>query len=229
VSDTGQGIGAEFLPHVFETFRQADSAITRQHGGLGLGLAIVRYLTELHGGKVEARSAGEGLGASFIVTLPLLPLRVTDRGLRVEKQSSLNSAVHSAPSAILAGVRVLVVDDDEDAREMIRLTLERCGAEARVAVSVVEALRVLDEWRPDVIVSDIGMPEEDGYDLIRRVRARDAGSGGRIPAVALTAYAREEDRQRALEAGYQMHVAKPVEPLELTSALASVTGRAEKV
>ena len=227
VSDTGPGIAPEFLPHVFERFRQADQKTTRQHGGLGLGLAIVRHLVELHGGAVRADSPGEeGRGATFTVRLPAMP------GLRREAPDEhARPAVRDTLPADecperLDGLRVLVVDDEADTREMLRVGLTRCGAEVTTASSAPEALEALARGAPEVLISDIGMPGEDGYELIRRVRALPPEGGGRVPAVALTAYARAEDRLRALRAGYQMHLSKPVELAELTSVIASLTRRA---
>ncbi|MEN3333583.1 MAG: hypothetical protein V7641_2948 [Blastocatellia bacterium] len=232
VTDTGQGINAEFLPHVFDRFRQADSTSSRRHGGLGLGLAIVRHLVEMHGGTAQAFSDGEDQGATFVVQLPLLALR----------QSSLKSTERAATSATAAadgdanqgsatklkGIRVLVVDDETDALEMLNLMLKQYGAEVRVAASTREALEVLKQWQPDVLVSDVGMPDEDGYALIDQVRAWEAERGYNIPAVALTGYAGALDRSRLLAAGYQLHFPKPVEIAELASAVAALTGQAEK-
>jgi len=221
VSDTGAGISPDFLPHVFERFRQADSTTTRVHGGLGLGLAIVRHLVELHGGTVEARSAGLGKGATFTVCLPIRP--------------PTRAAVprHSAPATVtvpaitkvhpvLAGVEVLVVDDEPDARELVAAVLRQHGATIRTADSAQAALDALREARPAVLVADIAMPGEDGHSLIRRIREARLG----VPAVALTAYARPEDRRRALDAGFEMHLSKPVEPDELVDAVADLAGRA---
>ena len=216
VKDTGVGISADFLPHVFDYFRQADSTITRSFGGLGLGLAIVRHLVELHGGTVSAESLGVGLGATFIVQLPL----IKDESIsKDEFNSSLISDFSSLP---LQGVRILVVDDEADTREFLTFALEEYGAETMVAASAAEALKALELYNPDVLLSDIGMPEEDGYSLIRKVRSLSLERGGSIKAVALTAYAREEDQQRAISAGFQMHVAKPVEPAELVAAVSSL-------
>ncbi len=229
VSDTGQGISREFLPHIFERFRQADSSITREQGGLGLGLAIVRHLVESHGGTVEAASPGAGKGATFRVKLPLLIVHDRQRFLDtdVERRHPLAGAgeVVECPPA-LDGLRVLAVDDERDARELITMMLERCGAEVSAVASGGEALEALKERRPDVLVSDIGMPGMDGYALMSTIRALPAEQGGRTPAVALTAYARTEDRVRAFSSGYQVHVAKPFEPIELVTAVASVAGRA---
>ncbi|MET0621697.1 MAG: PAS domain S-box protein [Pyrinomonadaceae bacterium] len=224
VSDTGQGIAPEFLPHVFDRFRQADMGTTRQHGGLGLGLAIVRHLVELHGGDVTAESAGLGLGSTFRLRLPLKAAPRADEPARAE--TAPPASRDGAPaSASLAGTRVLLVEDEEDARAMLKALLESAGASVRMTGSAAEAWAAHVEGDCDVLVSDIGMPEEDGYSLIARVRERDARRGVRTPAVALTAYAREEDRVRTLDAGFDAHLAKPVEPAELLSAVARLAGR----
>ena len=213
VRDDGKGISTEFLPFLFERFRQADSSSTRAHGGLGLGLAIVRHLLELHGGSVWAESAGEGQGAVFTVSLPAIA-SVSEDVAPLDVQEALEP-----PS--LDGLRVLVVDDDQDTRELVSALLDTSGARVRTAASVAEALQIFERWPPDVLVSDLGMPEQDGYALIREVRARERGSG-RLPAVALTAYAREEERTKAREAGFQVHVAKPFDPPELLSVIADL-------
>jgi PAS domain S-box-containing protein len=220
VSDTGQGIEPEFLPHVFERFRQADATTTRRQAGLGLGLAIVRHLVELHGGNVSAESEGLGRGATFSVTLPSAGAHVTTGDLPAMKEEHGKDCPPP-----LEGLRVLVVDDDRDTREYLTAVLENCGARVRSAVAAREAFRLLEESRPEVIVSDIGMPGEDGYQLIRRVRKLSKERGGQTPAVALTAYAREEDRVKAFRAGFQMHLAKPVEPDDLVTVVASLAGR----
>jgi signal transduction histidine kinase/CheY-like chemotaxis protein len=225
VSDTGTGIAPEFLPHVFDRFRQADQRTTRQHGGMGLGLAIVRHLVELHGGTVRAESAGEGQGSTFTVLLPVAPVYQTAiEGSRVHP-----AARDTLPSLDcverLDGVRVLVVDDERDTRELLKVGLGQCGAEVIVAGSVAEGLEAIRAATPDLLISDIGMPEEDGYDLIRRIRELPGENGGRVPAIALTAYARVEDRMQALRAGYQMHVPKPVEMAELVAVAASLVQR----
>jgi PAS domain S-box-containing protein len=223
VSDTGQGISAEFLPYVFERFRQADATSTRRYGGLGLGLAIVRHLAEMHGGVVRAESLGEERGATFTVTLPLIAVHASHDAERAHPTSG--GSVSSVPSPRLDGLSVLVVDDEPDTRAMLKIMIEQFGAEVRASASSEQALELLRGWRPDIIVSDIEMPGEDGYELIRKVRQAEVKNGLRqVPAVALTAYARVEDRLRALSAGYQMHVAKPAEPAELAVVIASLAG-----
>lgn len=212
VSDTGKGITPEFLPHVFEYFRQENSTTTRQFGGLGLGLAIVRYLTELHGGSVLAESPGEGLGATFTVRLPL----------RVADGEATQDEAQPDGSANLSGLRVLVVDDEADIRELVAFILEQSGAEVTVTASAEEALIALNQSVPDVLLSDIGMPEVDGYMLMRQVRALSPERGGRLRAIAFTAYAGEYNQQQALAAGFQLHISKPVEPEKLVSAIASL-------
>ena len=223
VSDTGQGIKPEFLPHVFERFQQQDSSMSRRHGGLGLGLAIVRHLTELHGGWVRAESDGDGKGATFVVALPTNEASV--RGAEEDGREALPEEQRAAlgwPG--LGGVRVLVVDDEPDARELVRRVLERRGASVLVAGSGREAMERLAESRPTVMVVDIGMPDEDGYMFIKLVRALAPGKGGLVPAVALTAFARPEDRHRVLQAGFQAHVAKPAEARDLALAVANLAG-----
>jgi PAS domain S-box-containing protein len=221
VADTGRGIGPEFLPFVFDRFRQADSSTTRNVGGLGLGLAIVRYLVELHGGSVHAESEGENLGATFTISLPVRVRAGQDRRARTQP-----SAVKSVPrvattSQALQGVGVLIVDDDAETRELLQAIVGSAGAEVMVAASAREAVDVFDRRRPDLIVSDVGMPGEDGYSLIRRIRSRSAADGGLTPAVALTAHARMEDRSRSLRAGFQYHLAKPADPAELVAVVRS--------
>ncbi|HYE21482.1 MAG TPA: GAF domain-containing protein [Tepidisphaeraceae bacterium] len=228
VTDTGEGIRPEFLPYVFDRFRQADATTTRRHGGLGLGLAIVKQLVELHGGSVRAKSAGPGAGATFIVALPLTavdaaPAADDEPGER--RHPAQGGAADLNTCVQIAGVRVLVVDDEPDARALLARVLEGCQARVRTAGSADEALALLAAERPDVLVSDIGMPGEDGYALIRKVRSLGPDRGGAVPAIALTAYARAEDRMRAVLAGFQMHVAKPVEPAELITMVASLAGR----
>ncbi len=226
VHDTGEGIGPEFLPYIFDRFRQADGTTTRQHGGLGLGLAIVRQLVELHGGTVRAASPGVGQGATFRVTLPLMALRNAALEMRNEGGDARDqqSETRQPEFTDLTDLRVLVVDDEPDTRELLTIALTHSGAEVRVAATVSAALDILDEWKPDVLVSDIGMPGEDGYDLIRAVRALESAKGGAIPAVALTGYASPEDVTRARDAGYQTHMAKPVAPSELAVTVAKLAG-----
>lgn len=221
VIDTGIGIHPDFLPQVFERFRQADSSTTRRHGGLGLGLAIVKQLTELQGGTVRAKSPGEGQGSTFVVCLPITVVHEAPTEKARPKQEPPTEFDCSAEP--LAGIRALVVDDEGDARALVRRVLRDCGAEVAVASSVDEALPLIEGFRPDILVSDVGMPDRDGYDLIRQVRSRVAAKV--LPAVALTAFARSEDRRRALLAGFQTHVAKPVDPAELVAVVASLVER----
>lgn len=228
VVDTGQGINSDFLPYVFDRFRQADSSITRPHGGLGLGLAIVRHLVELHGGTVSAESRGENMGATFTVNLPLM-LSSREKSSSEQEQESQDDPTSMEDLPTLDGLYVLVVDDEADARELLTTVLEFQGARVTAVASVEEAIAALQRTRPDVLVSDIGMPEEDGYALIRQVRALEVAHEKMIPAVALTAYAREEDKNQVLSAGFQKHIAKPVEPAELTSVVASLAGRSERL
>ena len=225
VRDTGQGIKPEFLPHVFERFRQADSSSTRTHGGLGLGLAIVRHLVELHGGTVEATSEGEGRGAVFAVTLPISPFRAAEAARSGAPAPAARLANPSARPDDLPGVRVLVVEDDEESRGLLESMLERLGAEVEVAGSAAEAMAAVERRAPDVLLSDIEMPGEDGYSLIRRIRALPSTERSRLPAAALTAYARTEDRIAALSAGFQFHLAKPVAATELAAVVASLARR----
>jgi len=224
VSDTGEGIAPEFLPHVFDRFRQANATTTRHHQGLGLGLAIVKQLAELHGGSVHAKSPGPGQGATFILHLPVSAVHGSHYPESLSGTDA-DSAHHAQDEPIpsLNGADILVVDDDQDTREMLRSVLEQSGAKVRTAASAEEAVSAFDIHSPDVLVSDIGMPGEDGYSLIRKIR--DRATGGSVPAVALTAFARSEDRRRAIGAGFQMHLAKPVEPAELVTAVASLAKR----
>ncbi|MBD2256108.1 GAF domain-containing protein [Pseudanabaena sp. FACHB-2040] len=214
VSDTGKGIASEFLPHVFDYFRQADSTTTRQFGGLGLGLAIVRHLVELHGGTVQAESPGEGQGATFTVRLPAL--KDERIGVKNDPVSPLPTAPGLQP---LPGVHVLLVDDEADARDLMAFVLEEAGATATIAASAAAALTLLPQVQPDIVISDIGMPEMDGYMLIRAIRQLPPEQGGQVPAIALTAYAGEIDRQQAIAAGFQRHLAKPVVPNDLVEAI----------
>jgi CheY-like chemotaxis protein/anti-sigma regulatory factor (Ser/Thr protein kinase) len=216
VKDTGKGISSEFLPYVFEYFRQADSSITRSFGGLGLGLAIARQITEMHGGTIQAESPGEEQGATFTVTLPLITTTV-------ESTEPLVPATLSG----LQGVKVLAVDDERDNLELITFILEEAGATVTAVASGPEALRVLPQFQPDVLVSDIGMPEMNGYTLVQQVQAYLLKSGEIIPAIALTAYAGEANQQQAFAAGFQVHLSKPVEPIELVATIAALV-RAQK-
>jgi PAS domain S-box-containing protein len=227
VKDDGIGIRADFLDYVFDRFRQADSSTTRQHGGLGLGLAIVRHLVELHGGTVQAASAGEGKGSTFTVQLPLTPLRAQRElpGVLAGPggQETAGLAAPDDAAADIRGLQILLVDDEADLREMLPAALESLGAHVTAAASAEEALAALESSPFDALVADIGMPEMDGYELIRRLRSRGGRAAG-LPAIALTAYAGEADRRRALDAGFQIHLAKPVEPHQLAVALASLAG-----
>ncbi|KAF3890922.1 response regulator [Tolypothrix bouteillei VB521301] len=215
VRDTGQGISPEFLPHVFERFRQESTSTTRKYSGLGLGLSIVRHLTKLHGGSVQAESPGLGLGATFTVELPLI---VTD-SKETAKEEQIKTQMN------FNGLRVLIVDDEVDLRELIAELLEDLGATVTVASSAPEALRVFEQQTPDLLLSDIGMPEMDGYMLIRQIRLLPSERGGKIPAIALTAYAEDCNREKAIAAGFQMHIAKPVELRVLLEAIATLVGR----
>ena len=234
VSDTGEGIEPEFLPFVFDRFRQADPSIARRYGGLGLGLSLVKHLVELHGGTIAAASEGAGRGATFTVTLPCRQLQfiepptpaVTPRVVRTEDSITMDRDLS------LEGINILVVDDEEDARELLIQALSQYGAQVTAVSSGVEALAFLfnppDGKRPDALILDIAMPDEDGYTAIKKVRALEAAQGAaadQIPAIALTAYGRSEDRLRALRAGFHMHVTKPVEPAELAVVIASLVTR----
>ena len=224
ISDTGQGIASELLPHVFDRFRQSDSSSTRRHGGLGLGLSIVRQLVELHGGTVTAESPGAGEGTTFKVILPLMSVHHEPIGVEMTHPLiECHTLTDRQPS--LNDLRVLVVDDEPDARELVAAVLTGRGAEVVSVGSGIVALEEIKRQRFDVLVSDIGMPEMDGYALIRKIRQLPAERGGRIPAAALTAYAGVEDRMRVLSAGYQMHIPKPVEPAELTTVVGSLAER----
>jgi signal transduction histidine kinase len=218
VSDTGPGIRPDLLPYIFDRLRQGDSSRSRPHGGLGIGLALVRHIAELHGGSVFAESPGEGQGATFVVKLPLMIAGVRDHAVAQAKSGPLDS-----PS--LVGVRVLMVDDDPAAVELVQEVLTQAGGEVRGAGTADEALRVLEQWRPNVLLSDIEMPGQDGYTLIRKIRALAPERGGMTRAVALTAFGRPEDRIRSLMAGFNIHVSKPVDPGELTAIVASLAGR----
>lgn len=233
VSDSGIGIGEKFVPYVFERFRQADSSTTRAYGGLGLGLAVVRHLVELHGGTVSAESGGEGQGAVFTVRLPRATghdeaaARAAHDATAESQTGETGDVSDDAPD--LTGLRVLVVDDEPDTLEFLCVALSQYGAQVRAATSSARALETFVEWKPDVLVSDLGMPDEDGFALIGKVRALAPEQGGHTPAAALTAYVREEDRLRALAAGYQSHVAKPVDPKMLAAVVADLAKRVEGI
>jgi PAS domain S-box-containing protein len=224
IRDTGQGIEPEFLPHVFDRFRQADSSSVRKHGGLGLGLAIVRQLVELHGGTITAHSDGIGHGAAFTIRLPIMPLRVQATTFDPSTETG-EWRLGLDANPLLKGLTILIVDDEEDARHMLAHLLIGYGAKVTAASSAAQALEILNQQQLDLMISDIGMPDADGYSLIRRVRELKIGPGGKLPAIALTAYAQAQDRMRALAAGFQHHVPKPVEPAELVTVIASLTGR----
>jgi CheY-like chemotaxis protein/anti-sigma regulatory factor (Ser/Thr protein kinase) len=224
VRDNGAGIKAEFITHVFERFRQADASMTRRHGGLGLGLAIVKSLIEQHGGTVRAESPGEGRGASFTIELPVAtqqpaPARSARAAMILPSPSTPDMTVRN-----LNGVDALVVDDDRDNRELIKRILTDCGATVHIAASAREAFARIKQAVPNLLISDLGMPDVDGFELLDWVRHLPIEQGGQVPAIALTAFARSEDRLRALEAGFSAHISKPVEPSELIATVASVTG-----
>jgi CheY-like chemotaxis protein len=220
VVDSGIGIGPDLLPHVFERFRQGTSSASRAHGGLGIGLALVRHLTEMHGGTATAASDGEGRGAAFTVRIPMLGARAAGEAPPL----AASDALANTRSAALQGLDILVVDDDADARDLISTALRHAGAEVMPAASARDALELLRSRPPHIVVSDIAMPDGTGYDLVRQIRA--SAQLSRIPAIALTAYGRLEDRERALSAGFNFHIVKPVEPMHLVHAVATAVGRA---
>jgi len=233
VGDSGEGISSEFLPYVFDRFSQGDGKTTRPHSGLGLGLAIVRQLVELHGGTVKAHSDGPGRGATFKLRLPVLSINLVPGSRSALSDSTLAEARATDGLSIecpprLDGVRVLVVDDDFDTRQMLKAVLSECQADVITASSAAEAIKEIQQRKPDVLVSDVGMPEQDGYDLIKQVRETESADNAiRVPALALTAYAKAEDRVRALAGGYQVHLAKPVEPAEFVLVVANLAGRVQ--
>ena len=226
VADTGEGISAEFLPYVFDRFRQAEGSISRKQGGLGLGLAVVRHLVELHGGAIKAESLGLDQGSVFTVELPLAqerrdPARAEERKREVERRRSRSGAVR------LDGVHVLLVEDDDDSRKLLGTMLKRYGARVTSTKSAAEALNVFSGDVPHVLISDIGMPDEDGYEFIQKLRAFPPEKGGQTPAIALTGYASRKDKERALAAGYQQHIAKPIEQTDMIAAIARLVGRGD--
>jgi CheY-like chemotaxis protein len=231
VTDSGIGIKEKFLPFVFGRFRQADSTTTRLHGGLGLGLAIVRHLIELHGGTVEVASAGEGRGASFAISLPVATEHeISTEIVEGETEAALTDAfVTMRPELDLTGLRVLVVDDEPDTLEVIRAMLHQYGANVRIAGSSSDALETLREWKPDVLLSDLGMPGEDGFTLVKNVQTLARQQGIEIPAAALTAHVGEADRNNAIAAGYHTHISKPVDPHTLASAVADLGRRVKRL
>ncbi len=226
VTDSGVGISNEFLPFVFDRFRQADASTTRLHGGLGLGLSIVRQLVDLHGGSVSVSSEGQGKGATFTIMLPFVGVvgNQNDSDPAQPVQIDERNSFQGLPS--LNGLKILVVDDEADTRELIREVLKECGSEVITSGSAAEALAALEQHKPDILISDLGMPDEDGYSLISKIRALPSERGGQIPAAALTAYARAEDRMLVLRAGFQFHLPKPVDSSELVTVIASLSGRA---
>jgi PAS domain S-box-containing protein len=226
VADTGDGISAEFLPYVFDRFRQAEASISRKQGGLGLGLAVVRHLVELHGGGISAESSGLGQGSLFTVDLPLAeerrdPARAEERRREVERRRNRRGSVR------LDGVHVMLVEDDEDSRKLLSTMLKRYGARVTATKSAAEAFRAIASDTPDILISDIGMPDEDGYEFIRKLRALPPDKGGHTPAIALTGYASRKDRERALDSGYQQHMAKPIEQADMIAAIAALIGRGD--
>jgi CheY-like chemotaxis protein/two-component sensor histidine kinase len=235
VADNGVGINPEILPHVFERFRQADQSSTRHYGGLGLGLAIVRHIVEAHGGSVEAHSPGENQGSVFTAKLPLMATRSVEIAPQ-KAEERVYAASNDAGSRLgiqfecpdeLQNLHILVVDDDDDARRLVKTVLESCQAKVTITTNAAQALVTLQSVRPDVLISDLGMPGEDGYSLIRKVRALPPEQGGRTPAAALTAYARVEDRLQVLRSGFQMHLPKPIDPAELVAVVATLANRVE--
>ncbi|HKQ06444.1 MAG TPA: response regulator [Blastocatellia bacterium] len=229
VSDNGCGISQEFLPFIFDRFSQAERHMTRKHGGLGLGLAIVRHLVEMHGGSIQVESPGEGQGATFTVDLPMSFGQSEAAGVHEAADDSEAAEHADEPEPRLKDLRVLVVDDDPDTLHMLTVALEMAGGEVRACASASEALDTMGEWRADLLVSDIGMPNEDGYALIRKVRALEPEAGGAIPAIALTAFAGASDRARALSSGFQTHISKPVEPNDLIKVILQLVGPREAV
>ena len=225
VSDSGIGIASEFLPHIFDRFRQADGSTTRVHGGLGLGLSIVKHLVQLHAGQVTVESGGQNQGATFIVSLPLASNAPADETENESAAEQKGDGLPASFSKLLEGMRILVVDDEADSRDLVSAILTRCGGKVKSCKSAAEALKTFRAWKPDVLVSDIGMPVEDGYTLIQKLRKQRLKLAREIPAIALTAYATDDDRARTLSAGFQVHLAKPIEPETLVKSIAGAAGR----
>lgn len=217
IEDTGVGIAPEFLPHVFDRFRQGDATTTRSYGGLGLGLSVARNLIALHGGTISAESEGPGKGSTFTVEFPIRAV--------TGAQETLRTPVRSTTSVSLKNVRALVVDDELDARELLREVLESAGASVLAVDSADAAVKAVPVWMPDVVLSDIAMPQQDGLAMLRRIRALPDHAGDRVPAAAITAYASREDAARARSAGFQAHLAKPITPAEIVSTVATLVGR----
>jgi CheY-like chemotaxis protein len=225
IADTGEGITPEFLPFVFDKFRQADASSTRKFGGLGLGLSIVKQLVELHGGGVAVKSPGTGRGTTFVINLPVTAAH-SDDTLRMHPAAAPAAPQLQVKPHLLAGLKLLIVDDEPDARHVIKQILEEAGAQVSVAATASDGLAILEREPLDAVLSDIGMPEMDGYQFIHKVRSLPNSKAKSLPAIALTAFARSEDRTRSLLAGYQVHLSKPVEPAELLATVAAATGRA---
>jgi PAS domain S-box-containing protein len=223
VTDNGRGIKPDFLPYIFNRFSQADTTTTRTHGGLGMGLAIAKAIMELHGGTISASSEGDGKGSTFTVSIPLMPISRDISSERVHPQAGWSEISLECPPEV-SGLKILAVDDDPDTCDMIRTALEQCGGVVQTATSADAGFDLFRSWEPEVVISDVGMPDVDGYEFIRRIREHERPLGKKVPAVALTAFARIEDRVKSLAAGYQMHIAKPVEPGELLTIVASLSG-----